>query len=261
MSETENYVFPVVSKKDNILPFLLFSVGNCREKSILRPNGLKHHQLLFSVKGCGEAVIDGKKVKITENSVMYSEPNTPHEYYPVTDTWQTAWVTFEQKVPLICAKNGVYQLENNKEFISFCNRLIAIEQNIYFEEKATVILYEMLLKIKDIFNTDGGADKLAPAISYIDKNFRYDISLEDLSGICSVTREYFCRLFKKSYNTTVFAYIKNLRIQEAKKMLISNKNSSLAEVAENAGYNSLNYFVTDFKKIVGITPSEFKKVN
>ncbi len=259
MNITPYYRFPVIYEKDNSLPFLLMSVGKSCERNVCRPCGIAHHQLLFSVSGVGETIINGKKIKVPENSLMYHEPNTMHKYYPVSDKWVTAWITFEQKWSLLSARSGVYQLADASEYISFCDRLIDIEEDISFEENATVVLYEFLIKIQNELNIGDNTDKLAPAIDYISKNFYRDISLEELSLKCSMTREYFCRLFKKSYHTTAFSYLKNIRLQEAKKLLKLHKDRSIAKIAGDVGYNSLNYFVTDFKKNEGITPTEFKQ--
>lgn len=258
MNSETKYFFAVISEKDSALPFLLMSVGKGPEKKIYRPNGLSCHQLLFSLKGSGEAIINGKRLSVPKNSVMYHKPGTLQHYYSTENEWITAWVTFEQKYNVISAPDGVYPADNIPEMTELLEQMLGIEQNILYEEKATVILYRFLLYAAKNMSKRENDNKLLPAIDFIGENFHRDISLEDLSKACGMTREYFCRLFKKTYHTTAFSYIKNIRIQEAKKRLLQNKSEKLVYTADAVGYRSVNYFLTDFKKYVGMTPGEFR---
>lgn len=261
MQKITGYKFPPILKRDEFLPFLVMSAGKCAEQSIYRPDGIAHHQLLFTLKGCGEAVINGKKIRVPEGAVMYHEPKCMHKYYPATDVWLTEWVTFEQKTPLMSIKSGVYRPGDISVFLDLCDKLIDTEQNIYFQENATAILYDLIVKIQSRLSGGDDADKLAPAIAYMEKNFGRDISLDDISEACMLSKEYFCRLFKNAYHTTVFSYVKSIRLREAKKLLTIHKNASVAKIAEEVGYNSANYFVTDFKKNEGVTPTEFRNLS
>lgn len=260
MDGTARCKFPTILKKDEVLPFLLMSVGKGAEQSIYRPLGLAQHQFLFSMQGCGETVMGGKKVKVPEGALMYHEPNTEQRYYPITEKWLTEWVTFEQKWPLIGIKSGVYTLGECLEFTALCDKMLAIEQDIFFQENATAILYELIVKVQAALNS-GEDDRLYAVIDYIGKNFHRDISLEDISESCMLTKEYLCRLFKSRYHTTVFSYVKKVRIQEAKKLLLLHKERSIAKIAEAVGYSGPNYFITDFKRNEGMTPGEFRKIN
>lgn len=258
MNAITGYKFPPILKKDEFLPFLVMSVGKSTETEIYRPNGIEHCQFLFTLKGCGETIINGKKIKVTENSIMYHEPKVMHHYYPITENWLTEWVTFEQKTPLMNVKSGVYKIVNVSEYLNLCDNLIDTEENIFFQENATSVLYNLIVKVRNGLDAGENTDKLAAAIDYIGENFRRDISLDDISASCMLSKEYFCRLFKNVYHTRVFSYVKNLRIREAKRLLKLRKNASIAKIAEEVGYNSANYFVTDFKKYEGISPTEFR---
>ena len=55
--------------------------------------------------------------------------------------------------------------------------------------------------------------------------------------------------------------INKYRIEEAKELLINSPEDSILKIAYTVGYNSKTTFNTTFKKIVGITPSEFRNDN
>ena len=66
------------------------------------------------------------------------------------------------------------------------------------------------------------------------------------------------RLFLTHTNTSLHKYILNVRINEAKKILM-NTDLSLAAIAEKVGFNSNTHFSSYFKQVVGLSPLEFRK--
>lgn len=64
--------------------------------------------------------------------------------------------------------------------------------------------------------------------------------------------------FKEVYQETVFAYLRKLRLEVSKELLV-NKRYTVAQTSENIGYNSSSHFSVAFKKAYGITPREFQR--
>lgn len=62
----------------------------------------------------------------------------------------------------------------------------------------------------------------------------------------------------KHVGTSVHKYILNIRINEAKKLLLTTEQS-LTYIAENVGFNSNTHFSNYFKQVIGISPLEFRK--
>lgn len=262
--KVREYRFPAISKKDMELPFLAVTVGKEEQQKIYRPNGIEHHQFLFTVSGSGKAVINGKKILADSGTLMYHAPNSMQYYYPVTEKWNVCWITFLQAFNLFSAKSGVYQMGDVSNFKIMIDEILAIESSFLYSEQVSVILYKMILEVNrriENFKYNESSHKLQAAMDYINRLFYRDIELEDLSSVCGLSEEYFCRLFKKTYGLTAFSYIRNLRIQEAKKRLLLYKKQSLSQIAESVGYHSVNYFVTDFKRREKITPSEFRHIH
>ncbi len=258
------YRFANISEKDKALPFLINTAGREEQASLYREYGIEHHQFLFTTGGQGETVMNGKKIPVTPGTLMYHAPNTTQRYYPVSEKWVVYWITFTQAINLFSAKNGVYQLGEIDEFIDPINEIIALEPGFLYCEQASALLYKIILsanrRIENV-RYDEAAHKLHAALEYINKMFYRDIELSNLSRMCGISEEYFCRLFKKTYGVSAFSYIRTLRMQEAKKRLLLYKKQSLSEIAESVGYHSVNYFLTDFKKSENITPTEFRRLH
>jgi two-component system response regulator YesN len=98
---------------------------------------------------------------------------------------------------------------------------------------------------------------ISNAIDYIHNNYSNDITLENVSKEVSVSPNYFSKLFKDETGSNFIDYLTTLRIEKAK-ILLSDSNYYNKEICYQVGYSDPNYFSRIFKKIVGVTPTEFK---
>jgi len=95
-------------------------------------------------------------------------------------------------------------------------------------------------------------------LNYIDNNINKKITIEELSLRFYYNRYYIMKLFKKEIGISLFDYINNLRIYNSIN-LINNTNKLLIRIAIENGFYSLEYFSEMFKKIIGVSPSIYKK--
>ncbi len=96
------------------------------------------------------------------------------------------------------------------------------------------------------------------ARSYMEANYMRPITLEILARRESMSREHFCRLFKRYVGVTPIQYLTSLRMFHAKHLLVMNKESMEA-IAARCGYQNVNYFYMAFRKHTGVTPSSYRK--
>jgi two-component system response regulator YesN len=75
----------------------------------------------------------------------------------------------------------------------------------------------------------------------------------------NISPHYFSKLFKDEVGETFIDYITNLRIQKSKELLAESQLSG-KEICFEIGYGDPNYFSRNFKRIVGITPTEYKEI-
>ncbi len=99
--------------------------------------------------------------------------------------------------------------------------------------------------------------KLQPALNYIDLNYNKNITLTELSALCCITESYFSRLFSATMNISLSQYITNLRIDNAKELLLDPTKKILA-IAYEVGYNDSAYFIRKFKEVTQMTPLEYR---
>ena len=95
------------------------------------------------------------------------------------------------------------------------------------------------------------------AVSYIKKNFRRDIKLDEIASNIRYNKYYLCRVFKQSMGQTVQNYMLDLRIHNAK-LLLKRTDMVLTEIVYGSGFSSQAYFCHIFKKRTGMTPLQFR---
>lgn len=99
---------------------------------------------------------------------------------------------------------------------------------------------------------------LSHAFEYIRQNCLQHISVEELAKFCHCSVSYLSHIFKKRTSVNINTYINKVRIERSKNYLI-NSGDTVAEIAINTGFNDPNYYSRVFTKIIGISPSEFRK--
>ena len=97
-------------------------------------------------------------------------------------------------------------------------------------------------------------ERIREVISYVETNFRDPISLLDIAGHLGLTKEYFCRFFKKSMGISFLKYLNDVRLSHIYQDL-QNTDAPIAEIMERNGFTNQKLFNQEFKKQYGQTPS------
>ena len=93
---------------------------------------------------------------------------------------------------------------------------------------------------------------------YLQEHLAEEVSLSVLSETFHLNPQYISQLFKNEIGVGFLAYLTNIRMEKAKKLLLST-SLPVAEVAERSGYGDYRVFTKVFKKAEGITPSQYRR--
>ncbi|NCP64870.1 MAG: AraC family transcriptional regulator [Paraglaciecola sp.] len=96
------------------------------------------------------------------------------------------------------------------------------------------------------------------AIDYIDEHLDHMITLEQLSSLCSFSNFHFQRVFKAQIGINPGKYIRLKRLKQAVHQLAFRLNMPIVEIAMATGFDNASSFTREFKKVMGITPSQFR---
>ena len=102
-------------------------------------------------------------------------------------------------------------------------------------------------------------ERLQLVFEFVFKNFQKPISLEKIAKMAFMTPNAFCRFFKQRTNKTFFQFLIELRVAHACQLLNQNKELNINIVADLSGFNSISNFNKKFKKIKGVTPTQYQQ--
>lgn len=109
------------------------------------------------------------------------------------------------------------------------------------------------------WQTEKAGGVIYQAKDWIDQHYCEEVTLDEVAAKVQLSPFYFSKLFKENLGQTFIDYLTQKRIKLAKDLLI-NTEKTFKEICFEVGYHDPNYFSRVFKKITGLTPSEFKKM-
>ncbi len=92
---------------------------------------------------------------------------------------------------------------------------------------------------------------------YIQAHFTENIDAPQLARQFGIGKTQLYEIAKQNYGVGIAAHIRNLRIEKARQLLSEQPGLSLAEIASACGYDDYNYFITVFKRTVGVPPKAY----
>ena len=269
----------MVDIKDKSKPLIVTSCGTYRlqTKPILptwRPRGRLDYQLLYIAAGKAHFHFDGKEQIVTAGHMVLYRPKEPQKYeYYGEDQTEVYWVHFtggnvknilrsygltDDKRVFYCGSGLDYQ----NLFRTMINELQMCKEN--YEEVLETYLRLIFIMLKRYFANATKSDnahvveEIDKATLYFNEHYSEDISIDEYAQNNHVSVSWFIRTFKQCTGSTPMQYILSKRIYNAE-ILLHDSTYNVTEIAEIVGYDNPLYFSRIFKKVKGISPSEYRK--
>ncbi|MDT7832332.1 AraC family transcriptional regulator [Flavobacteriaceae bacterium S356] len=106
--------------------------------------------------------------------------------------------------------------------------------------------------------TDIEGKRMQDVMEHTMNHYQQYITLDDIATVANMTKNAFCKYFKKRTNKTYFQFLSELRVENASKLLTSNHELSIAEIAYQCGFRNLSNFNRQFLSIKKKTPSKYR---
>lgn len=150
---------------------------------------------------------------------------------------QKELVSLRQTFELLSSKDMQRQILGYSRFLHFimnnlCTDDISLEKDIYSPE-------------------------IQESMTYIHAHLMDDLRIENIAQHCGLSASRFKARFKEEHGITPHAYIVSLKIDTAK-VLLTNPEISVTEIAFRLNFSSSNHFATVFRKYTGYTPTDFR---
>lgn len=254
-------------------PFQFDSVGNhWVQEAVHRPKGYPQYHYLQTEQGCGSLTVDGNNYLLSKGHGILIAPYVPHAYRAtVNSPWITCFATFggsfETQLPQIFGKERI--LFTEKETAAEISTRID-QAVVHFEKEPNNIhllstdCYTLLLQFSNGFshaNTNDPAWEkyVRPVLSQIEEQYMEDLTAEQLCRQVFVSPQYLSRLFVRYLGCSVYEYLTSYRITKAKELLLTRRNRKIQDIGHDVGYTDASHFVVMFRKLTGMTPTQFRK--
>jgi AraC-like DNA-binding protein len=136
-------------------------------------------------------------------------------------------------------------------------------------DRLILCFQELLLLIYELSNMPSYGQATPPTsvkhqnvqklIAYIEEHYQDDIQLDDLAGYMHLNKHYIVKIFKETTGITLFHYLYQRRINQAKMLFTMKPNRSITEMAFEVGFKYVSHFSQTFKKYTGQSPDEYRK--
>ncbi len=249
------------------------------------------YELVLIIKGKGRKMVGDYIDRFEENDLALLGCNAPHEwlcdpeYYDQTGHFGGEGMVIQFVYDFLGA-NFMEAPENASLKTMLTNSARGIE--FYGEAKRRIIeimlrmetmpeserLYELFLIFRIIANTGeyrlmaspafleslemSGNEPMQKALQHIMQYFQQNLQIKDLLKVTNMSNTAFCTAFKQTHRMTFKEYLLNIRIGYACKLLTEGGHN-ISEVAYDSGFENLSNFNRQFKKIKGITPSQYQE--
>ena len=253
-----------------------------------------HHpeyELCLITRGRGKRMIGDSIDRFTENDLVLIGPYTPHEclcdpeYYNHPDGFQGEGIVIQfirdflgEKFFLVnensClnrfisgsargyaffgeTKNRIITIILKMNDMNDCDRFYSLMS--IFRIFSNTVEYSVLSS--PAFNEPFWQDEtgsMQKALKYILQNFQRQISIKDLLDVTNMSNTSFYASFKQTYRMPFKDYLLYIRVGYACKLL-TDASQNISGIAYESGFGNISNFNRQFKKIKGITPSQFQE--
>lgn len=127
-----------------------------------------------------------------------------------------------------------------------------------YEEKLMRWILLLHEKINSQLDVNRNRQKIQQAVEYIEANYAKDLNMAVVSNYISMNYSLFSYSFKQYTGSNFVNYLKDIRMNEAKKLL-TESDMRIIEISQEIGYDNEKHFMKIFKASCGVSPSEYRK--
>lgn len=237
-------------------------------------------ELTLITNGSGIRFIGDSIMPYRESDLVLIGPNLPHNWVSLNEkVIQSATVLqfpgslFDQfpecdefKTLFGLAANGIHF---NKPSESIIDKIQALKPNL--EVRQLIVFLEILNELNNDTNRtilsnisypkkmdlDRNQSRIEKATSYILENLGNRLTVHEMADFTHLVSQSFCRWFKSETGNTFVIFLNTARITRASQYLITTEES-IKEISYLCGFGSISHFNRLFKKLKGVSPSEYR---
>lgn len=254
----------------NTMTFMCISGGIRSKSECFRwgPGMRDLYSIQYVISGKGRLIVDGNVYEICagQSFVIFPYQNILLEA-DMLDPWEYKWVEFKGDdvswyidQTSFSRSNPVMGKMPVENFEKYFDGMDGRNEQVYERCRANAKMLELISYYIEYFpkKAANANNYAAIARAYIEKNFRNtDCTPRKVTDYLKIDRTHLFRLFKKETGMSVQEYINDCRISKACIMLL-DETIAVKDVAYSVGFSDQMYFSKVFKKVMGITPTQYR---
>jgi AraC-like DNA-binding protein len=235
-------------------------------------------------KGEGRFFIGNREFYVKAGDIIFLNSMEGNSFKPKDDSFRIVFVTFKIKDSdlnkkvmelreVLKREPPVWSHENPGEIakpLYQMHKIISLRADGYMF-RMKLLLGTIVSNIIDTINLGDSREDVQftinrgtrglvdSVIMFLQKNYFMDIKLEDLGRLVNLHPRYLCTLFSKVTGQTITEYVRGLRIEKAKRLLLYTSHS-ITDIAFEVGFNNSQYFSRVFGKAEGMDPRTFRRI-
>jgi len=241
-----------------------------------RVHGISQHIIIYCIEGYGWIEINKKRVRISPSQFIAIPAHTPHRYgSDEQNPWSIYWAHFKGESSAFIADLIVKNSDNYRPQLTFSEDRIGLFDDIYYNLEngygddtlryVNMIFYHFLSSMiyEDKFNRikkTVKTDMVDTVIKLMQDKIQQTISLKQMADFSSLSVTHFSSLFKRKTGYSPIEYFNHLKIQKACQYLVFT-TMTVKELAYCVGIDDQYYFSRMFTRLMGISPSAYRKRN
>jgi len=192
------------------------------------------------------------------NSLFFTKASFGKEFFDLSDLSELGqfFQDSEYGIKILSKKRGI--IKNFKKLI----HLNRIERIASLLKILSIILQSKKEPLSSFVYrkkyTEFDGKRMNDVFQYAMDHFQKPISLEEISEEANMSKNAFCRYFKKRTNKTFFRFLIEIRIEHACKLLYKNRELSISVISELCGFQNIANFNRKFKELKKMTPSDYR---
>lgn len=226
----------------------------------------------FVLEGEGDFYVDNRHYRLKKGQGFLIEPDYQATYISAEDNpWTYIWVGFTGKEAKnilnsigLSQTNPIFTCDQGEKLKKYVFDML---KHNYSSQADSYRLLGMLYLFLSVI-AEGQKDRMVDensgniyvnhAITYIRNHYSVPVTINEISDYVGVNRSYLCTLFKECTGMSPITYLQNFRITRAQHMLRVT-DLPIESIALSCGYQSSEAFNKTFKKLVKISPKEFRR--
>jgi len=239
-----------------------------------RPSGCAQYILIYCVEGNGEIRLGKTLHNIPTDHFFIIPSGTPHSYHSDTkNPWSIYWIHFTGIKAGLFARLACRPLPVDRSKYSRINERLGLFSDIFRNlvrgfsietlEYVNLCLAYLLASFTHLnqfreMRRAEEKDPIALSINYMLGNLDHKLRLDDIAKEIGLSASHYSRLFQSRTGHSPIDYFIQLKVQRACRLL-DNTGWMITNVAREAGFDDQFYFSRVFRKVMGLSPAEYRK--